>query len=128
MRDFRLEVVGIHPLSKRGTICKRLPNLLRRLRKPEFSLDGSTHCFPCYLEIVKHRRLVFTDSLGPGFRPKSNPFMTATVLFEQEGGGTRYTAIAMHVDEAGRKQHEEMGFLEGWAMALDQLVEYAKQL
>ena len=82
----------------------------------------------CYLEIVEHRKLVFTDSLGPAFRPKSNPFMTATILFEPEDDGTRYTAIAMHVDEAGRKQHEEMGFLEGWGTALDQLVHFANGL
>lgn len=54
--------------------------------------------------------------------------MTATVLFEPEGVGTRYTAIAMHVDEAGRKQHAEKGFLDGWGTALDQLVEFAKGL
>ena len=54
--------------------------------------------------------------------------MTATILFEPEGDGTRYTAIAMHVDEVGRKQHEEMGFLEGWGTALDQLVDFAKGL
>lgn len=82
----------------------------------------------CYLEILEHRKLVFTDSLGPEFRPKPNPFMTATILFEPEGNGTRYTAIAMHVDAAGRKQHEEMGFLDGWGTALDQLVDFAKGL
>jgi uncharacterized protein YndB with AHSA1/START domain len=33
----------------------------------------------------------------------------------------------IHRDEAGRKQHEEMGFHEGWGKALDQLVEYSKR-
>lgn len=42
---------------------------------------------------------------------------------EPEGKGTRYTAIAMHQDPAGRAKHEEMGFAEGWGKALDQLVE-----
>ena len=50
--------------------------------------------------------------------------MTAVVSFEPHGRGTRYTAIAIHKDEATRRKHEEMGFHEGWATALDQLVEY----
>lgn len=82
----------------------------------------------CYLEVIENRKLVFTDALGPGFRPKSTPFMTATILFEPVGSGTRYKAVAMHVDADGRKKHEEMGFLTGWATALDQLVEYANSL
>lgn len=80
----------------------------------------------CYLEVVENRKLVFTDALGPGFRPKNEAFMTAVVLLEPEGSGTRYTAIAMHADPDGRTKHEEMGFLNGWSTALDQLVELAK--
>ena len=45
-----------------------------------------------------------------------------------EGKGTRFTAIAIHRDEAGRKQHEEMRFQEGWGKCLDQLVAYAKTM
>jgi uncharacterized protein YndB with AHSA1/START domain len=33
--------------------------------------------------------------------------------------------LARHKDEATAKQHVEMGFHEGWAKALDQLVEMA---
>lgn len=79
----------------------------------------------CYLEIVENRKLVFTDALGPGFRPKGEAFMTAVILLEPEGTGTRYTAIAMHADSDGKTKHEEMGFLNGWGTALDQLVELA---
>lgn len=79
----------------------------------------------CYLEVVENRKLVFTDALGPGFRPKTEAFMTAVILLEPEGAGTRYTAIAMHVDPDGKTKHEEMGFLNGWSTALDQLVELA---
>ena len=82
----------------------------------------------CYLEVVPHRRLVFTDALGPGYRPAREPFFTATILLEPEGAGTRYTAIAMHVDEAKRKSHEAMGFHQGWGTALDQLVAVARGL
>ena len=45
---------------------------------------------------------------------------------EPHGLGTKYTALAMHRDEAGRKQHEQMGFHDGWGTALDQLVAHMK--
>jgi uncharacterized protein YndB with AHSA1/START domain len=80
----------------------------------------------CFLEVIPGQRLVFTDTLLPGFRPSDNPFMTAIVEIIPEGTGTRYRAIAMHKNEDTVKKHEEMGFHEGWGAALDQLVEYAK--
>ena len=76
----------------------------------------------CYLEVVKDRRLTWTDALGAGYRPQSKPFVTATILMEPHERGTRYTAIAMHASEESRKQHEAMGFHNGWNSALDQLV------
>lgn len=82
----------------------------------------------CCLEVVENRKLVFTDTLGPGFRPKTEAFMTAVILLEPEGTGTRYTAIAMHADPEGKTKHEEMGFHNGWSTALDQLVAYMKGL
>lgn len=82
----------------------------------------------CILDVVEGRRLVWTDALGPGYRPRPEPFMTAVVLLEPEGRGTRYTAIAMHADRDRRAQHEEMGFHQGWSTALDQLVAVAKTL
>ena len=80
----------------------------------------------CYLEVVENRKLVWTDALGPGYRPRGEGFMTAAILLEPEGSGTRYTAIAMHTNAEGKKQHEDMGFLDGWGTALDQLVELIK--
>jgi hypothetical protein len=47
---------------------------------------------------------------------------TAVILLEPYQKGTQYTALAMHKDEAGRKQHEEIGVHEGWGKALDQLL------
>ena len=82
----------------------------------------------CYLEVVKERRLVWTDALGPGYRPSAAPFMTAMILLEPDGAGTRYTAIAMHADPAARQRHEEMGFHKGWSTALDQLVAVAREM
>ncbi|MEX2445944.1 MAG: SRPBCC family protein [Dehalococcoidia bacterium] len=96
--------------------------VMRSPEGEEFPNDG------CYLEVVPNERLVFTDALLPGYRPATEPFFTAVVLFEPTATGTKYTAIAIHRDEAGRAQHEEMGFLEGWGTALDQLVAYAQTL
>lgn len=82
----------------------------------------------CFLEVVPDKRLVWTDALLPGYRPSEKPFMTAVVDIAPEGKGTRYTATAIHRDEATRKKHEEMGFHEGWSKSLNQLVAHAKTL
>jgi len=82
----------------------------------------------CYLEVIPNERLVWTDALLPGYRPSENPFMTAIVTLEALGSGTRYTAMAIHRDQAARKRHEEMGFHDGWGKVLDQLVAYAKKM
>lgn len=82
----------------------------------------------CYLEVVPNERLVWTDALLPGYRPAENPFMTAIITLKSQGKGTRYTAVAIHRDDAGRKKHEEMGFYQGWGKALDQLVAHVKTM
>jgi uncharacterized protein YndB with AHSA1/START domain len=76
----------------------------------------------CYLEIIPQERLVWTDALGPGYRPSDEPFMTGIIAFRDVDGGTEYTARAIHRDPATRIRHEEMGFHNGWSTALDQLV------
>lgn len=80
----------------------------------------------CYLEVVPNERLVFTDTMLPGFRPAPKPFFTAVLLLTPTAAGTRYTAIAIHGNEEARKQHEEMGFHEGWGTVVDQLVAHIK--
>jgi uncharacterized protein YndB with AHSA1/START domain len=85
----------------------------------------------CYLEIVPHRKLVWTDALEAGYRParddpRASFRLTATLLLEPHGSGTKYTAIAMHQDQASREKHEAMGFQAGWGKALDQLVAHVK--
>ena len=104
------------------------------MRSPEgqeFPTEG------CYLEVVKDRRLTWTTALKAGWRPAQNvpsdlacanfPF-TCVLELEPEGEGTRYRATALHADEAGRRQHAELGFHEGWGRALDQLVALAKEM
>ncbi len=98
-----------------------------RMRSPqgeEFPGDG------CYLEVVPNSRLSWTNALLPGYRPAADSEMpfTAIILLEPDGNGTKYTAIAIHRDEDGRKQHADMGFESGWGTALDQLVAYVKAL
>jgi uncharacterized protein YndB with AHSA1/START domain len=87
----------------------------------------------CWLEIVEHRKLVWTGALGPGYRPRATPpgsfLMTAILTFEPHGSnGTKYTALVVHADEVARRQHEQMGFHAGWGKALDQLVALAKTM
>ena len=102
------------------------------------SPEGQT--FPnigCYLEVIANEKLVWTNCLLPGFRPagsapaESAPCdefqFTAVVSLEPHGTGTKYTALAMHRDEQGCKQHADMGFQEGWGKALDQLIAYMKK-
>ena len=74
-----------------------------------------------YLEVVKNERLVFTDAYTKAWEPSEKPFMTGIITFENEGGKTKYTARVLHWSVADRKNHEEMGFHEGWSKATDQL-------
>lgn len=82
----------------------------------------------CVLEAVPERRIAFTDSLGPGFRPRAGGFMTAVVTFEPHDGGTRYRALVRHASTEDRKKHEEMGFADGWGAATTQLETLAASL
>jgi uncharacterized protein YndB with AHSA1/START domain len=81
----------------------------------------------CYLEVVEHQKLVWTDALRPGFRPASDGFFTAMLLLEPHPQGCKYTAVAIHGNPASKKQHESMGFQQGWGRALDQLVALMKK-
>lgn len=81
------------------------------------------------LEVVPGRRLVTTDALTPDFRPTGEPFMVASVeMLPTADGKTEYVAIARHWTEAALKQHEAMGFHEGWGAAADQLAELLRTL
>jgi uncharacterized protein YndB with AHSA1/START domain len=81
--------------------------------------DAFSRSFP-------NERLIWTDTLLPGYRPAEKPFFTAILTLEPQGSGTRYTAIALHRDAETRKKHEEMGFQEGWGTVVNQMVEYIK--
>ncbi len=95
------------------------------MRSPEGEAFPNVGCF---LEVVPLKRLVWTDALLPGYRPSEKPFMTAIVEMTKQGNGTHYVATAIHRDEETRKQHEEMGFHEGWGTVLNQLIAYTKTM
>ncbi len=78
-------------------------------------------CHGVYLEVVKNEKLVITDAYTRAWEPAESPMMTTILTFADEGGGTRYTARALHWTVAAREQHEAMGFHEGWGKATDQL-------
>jgi len=93
------------------------------------SPEGERHPLAgCYLDIVDNERIVWTDALGPGFRPSNQPndciesFFTAIIGLAPHGDGTKYTVVVLHGDEESRRRHEERGFTDGWGTALDQLV------
>jgi len=84
-----------------------------------------------YLVVEPEQRLVWTNALGPGFRPNPVPqdsptgfaFVVDLKLLALPDGRTRYHARVMHATEAARDAHAKMGFETGWNTALDQLVE-----
>ncbi len=95
------------------------------MRSPEGEDFPSTGC---YLEIIENEKLIWTDALGPGFRPSDEPFFTGMITLEDHAGGTKYTARGLHATADIRQRHEAMGFHDGWNAALDQLVALVKRL
>jgi uncharacterized protein YndB with AHSA1/START domain len=82
-----------------------------------------------YLEIVPNRKIVFTDAFTGDWKPKDGaPFMVATVTFTPEQGKTRYVATVRHWNADALKQHEQMGFQQGWGIVADQLEALAKTI
>jgi uncharacterized protein YndB with AHSA1/START domain len=82
----------------------------------------------CILLVEAEKRLAWTDSLGPDFRPKAETFMTADITMEPAEGGTRYRALVRHKNPEDRAKHEAMGFHQGWATCLTQLEDLAVTL
>ena len=83
-----------------------------------------------YLEIVPNEKIVFTDAFTEGWVPaEGGGMMTATLTFEpQADGKTLYVARASHPSVEKLKEHEQMGFHEGWGQCADQLNDLVKTL
>jgi len=82
----------------------------------------------CYLAVEPETRLVWTDALGPGFRPAAKSILesfslTAVLTLSDVPGGTRYQALCLHSAPENRQKHEDMGFYHGWGTVVDQMVE-----
>lgn len=94
--------------------------------------DGEVSDNPgSFLVVEPGARLVFTSALAADWRPAVDSWMpmTACIDIAPDGAsGTRYTATVLHRDLAGREQHEQMGFYDGWGVCIDQLEAYAAGL
>lgn len=74
-------------------------------------------------------KLELTLAYTTAWQPSAKPFFTAIVEMEDAGKGrTKYTATARHWTAEACRQHEEMGFHEGWKQAALQLEELARGL
>ncbi|WP_395942968.1 SRPBCC family protein [Brevundimonas sp.] len=80
-----------------------------------------------FLDVEPGRRLVSTGALTEGWIPQAGDMNFVRIdLFEPEGDGTRYTAIARHWDAKAVESHKAMGFEQGWGAVADQLAELAE--
>lgn len=85
--------------------------------------DGELNEHPGFLIAWDEgRRFAFTDAIEGDLVP-AGPFMIGIFEIAPEGDGTRYTARARHWSDETRKEHEAMGFVEGWQACADQLAE-----
>lgn len=87
------------------------------------------HLDACFLDVVAMERIVFTTVLREGWQP-IEPWlaMTGIMTMEDMGAETRYVARALHRTPEEAQRHAEMGFSEGWGLAIDQLAAVAAGL
>lgn len=81
-----------------------------------------------FLDVVKNRRIVWTDAFTETWVPSEKAFMLAEITLEEQGGGTAYRARIRHWTAADREAHEKMGFHEGWALCAEQLAALVAKL
>ncbi len=88
--------------------------------------DGATSPMEgVVLEVVPNKAIVFTNAFSAGWIPQT-PFMVGFFTFTPDGKGTLYRAGSRHWDETAHKQHEAMGFTQGWSNVAGQLAELAE--
>ena len=92
------------------------------------SPEGEPHSYQgIFLEVVANRRIVSTGAMTEGWVPQAGDMNFVRIdTFEPEGDGTRYTARALHWDEAAAAKHRDMGFEHGWGLVADQLAELSE--
>lgn len=100
------------------------------MRSPDDSQSSDNTC--CFLEVVPHERVVWSNAMLPGFRPVGTPgfvpFFSAIITLAPEGKWTKYRVRVVHADDAGRARHEELGFFDGWNTVLTQMSERAESI
>ena len=94
--------------------------IMRGPEGEEMPLEG------IFLAWDEGRRFVTTDAVDSQLRP-AGPFMIGSWEIEPEGEGTRYTASARHWTEEAMRQHEDMGFAQGWSACADQLAQLCEE-
>jgi uncharacterized protein YndB with AHSA1/START domain len=89
-----------------------------------------------FLHVEPGARLVWSNAVLPGFRPRAIPENGESLDFGfscdlnliPDGNGCRYVCVVRHADAKGKSQHEAMGFQEGWGLAFGQLIEVLERL
>ena len=83
-----------------------------------------------YLEVTPNRKIVFTDAFTEGWEPAADGgMMTCVLTFEaRPDGKTLYLARCGHPSAEKKKQHEQMGFHQGWGIVAEQCEALAKTL
>lgn len=85
-----------------------------------------------FLEVVPEQRLVFTNAYTPGWipadQPSVGPFRTMIIEMFDDDPRTRYVVRALHWTEEARRQHEAMGFQQGWIETTRRLEAFARSL
>lgn len=91
------------------------------------------HNQACYLAIVPFEKIIWTNALRPGYRPKSQEMealpttpnfqFTCVIELTEEGNQTRYRATVIHADRISCETHASMGFEAGWSKAFEQMIE-----
>lgn len=80
-----------------------------------------------YLEVAPERLIAFTDAFPRGWVP-AGPLMVGSFEFDPQGDRTLLRAHARHWTEEARKQHEDMGFVQGCGIMAEQWEAVAKRL
>lgn len=88
----------------------------------------------CILVADPHRRLVWTNSLGPEFVPNiigTGPHefgFSVDIQLSEKDGGCLYKVVVSHGNTEDAKKHAEMRFEQGWGAATTQLEALAATL
>lgn len=85
--------------------------------------DFVPHLDACFLAVDREHRIVFTTALTGGWRPATDPFITAVITLADHPNGTLYTAHVMHKSAEVRQHHADLGFEDGWGTVTRQLAD-----